>query len=145
MVQIQTLTSWSWRKEGFATRRSGYRLLTSTLCANFVTLDTVGTIQCDAIRWEQLENRHFLRGYNLWTNDLNPYSSVFVSRKSFFLYGSCLNVCFISWWKVSVFELFQSQSITLYENNRITMKKQKYQAFERQIFLTCLPCPEIWT
>ena len=27
-------------------------------------------IQCDAIRWEQLENWHFLRGYTFWSNDL---------------------------------------------------------------------------
>ena len=28
------------------------------------------TLQCDAIRWEQLENLHFWRGFNFWTNDL---------------------------------------------------------------------------
>ena len=27
-------------------------------------------IQCDAIRWEQLENYHFSRGYKFLTNDL---------------------------------------------------------------------------
>ena len=28
-----------------------------------------GTVQCDEIRWEQLENWHFSRGSNFWTND----------------------------------------------------------------------------
>ena len=27
-------------------------------------------LQCDTIRWEQLENWYFSRGYILWTNDL---------------------------------------------------------------------------
>ena len=27
-------------------------------------------VLCDAIRWEQLENLHFWRGYNFCTNDL---------------------------------------------------------------------------
>ena len=29
-----------------------------------------GQLQCDAISWEQLDNWHFSRGYNFWTNDL---------------------------------------------------------------------------
>ena len=27
-------------------------------------------LRCDAIRWEHLENWHFSRGYNFWTNGL---------------------------------------------------------------------------
>ena len=35
-------------------------------------------VQCDAIKWEQLENLHILRGYNFWTNGL-----IFILKTSF--------------------------------------------------------------
>ena len=55
--------------------------------------------QCDAIRWEQLENWHSWRGYNFWTNDL-----IWVLKTPTRLYSclakfmpkTCLNVSFIS-------------------------------------------------
>ena len=60
-----------------------------------------GYVQCDAIRWEQLENWHFSRGYNFWTNDFililktptRPYSCVAIF---FLLLITCLNVLFLS-------------------------------------------------
>ena len=40
-------------------------------CSFFNCCDLIASyIQCDAIRWEQLENSHFSRGYNFWTLDL---------------------------------------------------------------------------
>ena len=76
---------------------------------------------CDAIRWEQLENWHFSRDYNFWTNALifilktpiRPFSclaKVIICSELAKLCGSKV----VGSWKVPVFKLFRSDCITLY-------------------------------
>ena len=94
-----------------------------------LALDTL--VQCDAIRWKQLENGHFSKGYDMnllsHLNFENSHSSVFDDlclAKVFSLTRSCLNMWFISSRlmktennRVSVFELFRSDFITLFKKN----------------------------
>ena len=78
-------------------------------------------VQCDAIRWKQLENWHFSRGYNFWTNDL-----ILILKTPTPSYSHLANVLFVhnlsrcmvhklkAHEKCFFFKLFQSDCITEY-------------------------------
>ena len=93
---VQTFKTWKqWNKHH--TRSFFKRHLRLALIYRLIVIELGAKLSLisDAIRWEEIENLHFLNWWS-YLHSKNLYLFLFMSSKSCFLSRTCINVLFIS-------------------------------------------------